>query len=285
MVIRAAGARLRFAAMDVVFFAASEATTAKTHWKEAQAADAAIAVDFTGALRGEPDFVTFSPWLEAHAPVDLATQGVACPHPAALMLAMIAARLKARLGRVKLMATVLQPVSVFGKPGLEELHAQTSALLTFQAIPQEIFDTQIAFNLLPNLGGSAKGDLLTEAQQIRDDFATLAADSALELQLLQAPVFHSVTSSIFVECEIASDAATVVDLLEDDRLHVSDADDVSPSNQSAATSDQVLLSVQQAKHGTGFWIWAAADQLGLSARHAVECAAHLVRLRPDTPVQ
>ena len=39
---------------------------------------------------------------------------------------------------------------------MDELHQQTISLLSFQSIPKETYDAQVAFNLLPVLGEAAK---------------------------------------------------------------------------------------------------------------------------------
>ena len=49
--------------------------------------------------------------------------------------------------RAQLAATVLEPASEQGKAGLDELHQQTVGLLSFQSVPKDVYDTQVAFNL------------------------------------------------------------------------------------------------------------------------------------------
>ena len=41
---------------------------------------------------------------------------------------------------------------------MDELHQQTVSLLSFQSIPREQYDAQVAFNLLPCAGRGREGE-------------------------------------------------------------------------------------------------------------------------------
>ena len=51
---------------------------------------------------------------------------------------------------------MMEPASEYGRAAMDELHQQTVNLLSFQTLPREQYDTQVAFNLLPELGEGAK---------------------------------------------------------------------------------------------------------------------------------
>jgi aspartate-semialdehyde dehydrogenase len=273
-----------FAGVDVVFFAAGETTT-RTHWKEARGAGAAI-VDLTGALEGGEGIPVMSPWVEGARMPDLTTVAVVPANPAAVMLALLATRLRAGVGAVKMVATVLQPASQHGKAGLDELHAQTAALLSFQGVPRDVYDAQVAFNLLVELGADAKVSLAEDREQMRRQFAALAGGLELELQLVQAPVFNGYTASVFVEFEAKVAGAAVGKALDGGVVRVVAEGDEAVSNQDVTEQAEVIVSVADAgEERRGFWVWAAADNLRLAALNAAACAAELARLRPAGKVQ
>ena len=56
---------------------------------------------------------------------------------------------------------------------MDELHQQTVSLLSFQSLPREQYDAQVAFNLLPALGDAAKVNLTATKERIADHYATL----------------------------------------------------------------------------------------------------------------
>ena len=263
-----------FAGLDVVFFA-GDAVTAQEHWKAAQAAGASI-VDLTGALEGMPGVVVRSAWSEASAGPDLATVAVVAAHPMAALLALVEARLRP-LGVKRLIATALLPASELGSAGVDELQQQAVGLLTFKPLQKDVYDAQVAFNLLGALGGAAKLDMeKTRSAIVRQVMELGAGPDALALQVLQAPVFHGYTASIFVETATPVEETTVRKALAGGMLLL--AEDIAPSNESAAGASEVLVSVRP--EGNGFWLWMAADNLRLAARNAAGCALELVALRP-----
>ena len=267
-----------FAGVDVVFFA-GEAATAREYWKAAHAAGASV-VDLTGALEGLPGVVVRSGWIEAGAAPDLATVAVVVAQPMAAVLAVIETRLRP-LGLTRLVATVLQPASEMGSAGVDELHQQTVGLLSFQALQKDVYDAQVAFNVLASLGGAAKGDMERVRSTTVRQAALLAGGlSVLQLQIVQVPVFHGYGASVFVEIASEVDEAEVRRALQGSVLQVVED---APSNESVA-GESVMMVRLEAAGGSGFWLWMAGDNLRLAVGNAAGCAQELVVLRPASGV-
>ena len=170
-----------FERMDFVFFTGNAAET-KKHWRQARRAGASI-VDLTYALEKEPDVLVRSPLEElwttglprggTKAP-DLKTPAVVAAHPAAVMLALVASRLSAKVRLTGIAATVMEPASEHGRAAMDELHQQTVNLLSFTAVPREQFDAQVAFNLLPSLGEAAKVKLSDVRERIQTHYEVIS---------------------------------------------------------------------------------------------------------------
>lgn len=285
-----------FDRMDFVFFAGSPETTAK-YWKDARRAGASI-VDLTYALDGKKDVLTRAPWVgEALAKtaqggreLDLNTPAVVAGHPAAVMLALVAARLQAKLPLKSVAATVLEPASENGRLAMDELHQQTVNLLSFQTLPREQYDAQVAFNLLPSLGESAKVKLAITDKRIREQYADFSGGSLpqLALQVVQAPVFHGYAVSMLVEVAQPATAEQIEAALVGEYIDVVSGESDPPSNLSAAGQEDIMVRVSE-DTGNGevsrFWLWLAADNLKLAALNAIACAGELRRLRPLGKVQ
>jgi len=274
-----------FVGMDVVFFA-GEGATALRFWKAAHTAGAAI-VDLTGALEGQPHVQVRSPLVPGGAQPDLATIAAVSAQPAAIMLALPNRTLR-KAGLERMAATILQPASALGNAGVEEVHQQTVSLLSFKPLQKDIYDAQVAFNLLASLGSVAKANLENTRDTIRRHIEILTGNHAADsvaLQLLQAPVFHGYTASVFVETSQQMDERTLRKLLLEDQPQL--LEDESPSNEIAAGKGEVLLRVTAAesRKGSAFWLWMAADNLRLSARNAAACALELLQLRPSSGIQ
>lgn len=281
-----------FDRMDFVFFAGDAASTLK-HWVAARHSGASL-VDLTGALEQEKGVLVRAPLVvdalkgKGSDGPDLNTPAVVPAHAVAVMLGLVAARVGKSLSVRSIAATVVEPASQHGRQAMDELHQQTVNLLSFQTLPREQYDAQVAFNVLPSLGEGAKVKLLETEERISRHYGMLGAGSlaALDLELLQAPVFHGYVASVLLELD---DDATVEDVeraLQGDSIDIVAGDSEPPSNLSAAGQEDIMVRVRAAGAGSRrFWIWVAADNLKLSALNAIACANELKRLRPRGKVQ
>ncbi len=280
-----------FDGLDFVFFAGSKAQTQR--WSRDALRVGCTVLDLTGVLEEEPEVLIHSPWMEPlpGAP-DLLTRAVVPAHPAALALALLMGRLRAS-GRLRLAAaTVLHPASEYGTSALDELHQQTVGLLSFQQIPRVVFDAQIAFNQLVDTGESAQVSLRATEERIRQHLFALTPDVELSLQLIQAPVFHGLCFSVWVELTEAVPRGALEQALLGDPVEVLSTGSESPSNLAAIGQNNLLVRIgspsdksAREQHLQKFWLWAACDNLRFAAQNAVDCALELRRLRPQGQVQ
>lgn len=279
-----------FEGRDVAFFAESVPTT-RAHWREAQMAKAAV-VDLTGTLEREQGALVRSPWIAGGKAPDNGTAVVVPAHPAAVMLGVVGSRLVKAFGRVQLAATVLEPASQQGAGGMDELHQQTVSLLGFHSVPQDFYDAQVAFNLRIGLGDAAKVDLRKIEETIRRHVKLLAGEavaSSIAMQLVQAPVFHGYTMSVFAELPGDADMAALRGALEGGVIKLTDSTKDAPSNQSVTQEADISVAIREgavtSNDTRGYWLWMAADNLKLTAREAVVCAEELSPLRASAKMQ
>jgi aspartate-semialdehyde dehydrogenase len=284
-------ARNSFENVDVVFFAGEPAFT-RQHWRAAEAQGCAL-VDLSSALEEDAKLPVRSPWLDKELQgdvqnVDLKTTAVAVASPAATILALLLYRVQ-RTGAVQsTVVNLFEPVSEQGKKGMDELHQQTLNLLGFQPLPKQVFDIQVAFNLVSRFGEEAKASIEeAEALILRHIRAIGRAHVELPaLQLLQAPIFHGHTASLYLELDKKIAPNDFALALHGEHVTIVGLDEDPPSNVSAAGQENILVSVRaDANRPNGIWLWSAADNLKISALTAVECAAHLVATRPSGKIQ
>jgi aspartate-semialdehyde dehydrogenase len=184
--------------------------------------------------------------------------------------------------------TLFEPVSEQGKRGMDELHQQTLNLLSFQSMPKEVFDVQVAFNMLPRFGDESKISLQSSAERIARHLKLLTRSRVdlPALQVLHAPTFHGHTASIFLELDRKISAEDFSLALKGDHVSIIGAEDDAPSNVNAAGQDQIMVSLNNDPvREKGVWLWAATDNLKISAIAAMECAAALVATRPSGKIQ
>ena len=280
-----------FERMDFVFFAGdSEAAT--THWESARKSGASI-IDLTAALEDERGVLVRAPWVREEIKagddgqsLNLETTAVVAAHPAAVMLALVAARVQRSMPIRSLAATLVEPASQQGSAGMDELHQQTVNLLSFQSLPKEQFDAQVAFNVLPALGEGAKVSLLSIEEQIVRHYGLVGSGRLpkLDLELIQAPVFHGYVASVLIELEQETTGGDLERALAGEWVDVISQGFDPPSNLSAAGQEDIMVQVK-GDRGRRFWLWLAADNLKLAALNGIACANELKRLRPRGKVQ
>ena len=203
-------------------------------------------------------------------------------HPAATSMALILNSLHPLYPIQRSVAHVFEPASERGKPGLDELQQQTINLFSFKPQPKAIYDAQLAFNLLARYGEDAP-DLLEEIElRIERHLTTLLSASSRapvpSLRLIQAPVFHGHSFSLWVEFEDNPGVAEVEHILSDANIDVR-AGDLEPPNIVGVVGDEsvsVGAITMDRNHPRACWIWAASDNLRVMASNAIGVARQLL---------
>ncbi len=281
--------RDQFEKVDFAFFASDEKFT-RQNYKLARDAGSAV-VDLSYALENEPGVSISSPWIERElgqaGRLGLESNTVVIAHPAAVTLALLLLRAK-KAGTVnRAVATVFEPVSEQGRRGMDELHEQTVNLLSFQQMPTGVFDSQVAFNMIGRYGESSSQSLEQIERRIVNHLSKLLnGDMMPALMLVQAPVFHAHTFSIFIETETSVSIGDFSAALAGEHVEVARSPEDFPSNVNIAGKDHILVSLRRdVSNHKGLWLWAAADNLRLAALTAADCASALAAVRPHGKVQ
>jgi aspartate-semialdehyde dehydrogenase len=275
--------------VDFAFLTAEQPFIEKV-WRNVRDSGAEM-IDLSYALENHTDAVLRAPWIERELghtrEVALQSRPVVV-HPAAVALALLLWRVQQAVPIQMASAVVCQPASEYGRRGLDELHEQTVSLLSLQPTPTSFFETQVAFNLFTRPTEAAQPSLAdTEARILRHFYAIVeGAVSAPALLLVQAPVFHGYAFAIFVRTASDITAEALESALAGPHLIVSASPEELPSNVNIPGVEEIRVSVQpDASGGNGFWLFAACDNLRLSANQAVECAEEMVHTRPRGELQ
>jgi aspartate-semialdehyde dehydrogenase len=247
-----------------------------------------LIIDLTGVLEDDPDARVRAPLAEdpdqaaGYIGADGGPQVVA--HPAAIALACILRKLHQTWPIQRSVVQIFQPASEQGRAGVEELQQQTVNLLSFAPLPKQIFDAQVAWAMLAQLGGEAQVRLGDIEERIERHLASLLGASSLDdgedsvpmpsLRLIHAPVFHGYSFSLWVEFQDSPSAADMEDVLRDAPFDLRPADLEPPNNVSVAGQSGIAVGAIAAdrNNGNAVWIWAAADNLRLVADNAMSIA-------------
>jgi aspartate-semialdehyde dehydrogenase len=280
----------QFEHVDFTFFASDQESTRRS-WKDARDAGSAI-VDLSAALEDQPGATVRSMWIERErgqvTPPELQPGPCVTAHPAAVTLALLLLRATKAGAIRRVAATVFEPASEHGQRGMDELHQQTVNLLSFQPLPKDVFDVQVAFNMVARYGLKSQPALDSVEARLLRHYAKIVGDDAPKpaLVLLQAPIFHGYAMAIFLEMEQEVDVAALSKAMAGDHVATPEAEEEAPSNVSSAGQADIQLSIKiDPTQSNGVWLWAAADNLRIAAITAVECAESMTAARPTGKIQ
>jgi len=254
---------------------------AKSCMSAAHEAGATI-IDLSHASLAEPDAVPWFTKIETLTGKSVAkdAQTYSVFSAAGTAIASLALALRGA-GLRRLVGVMFQPVSEAGRGGIEELETQTSQLLSFQAVGEQVFGTQAAFNLLPRFGSESRQDLRGRLLQIRAEVSAAIGDgnedSQIGLNLIHAPVFYGVTFSVSVDLDGNADEAALTAACRKAGFTLVDASEAGPSNVSVAGESGPFVRAPEpdaAREGS-WWFWGGADNLRLPASSAVKLAEWL----------
>jgi aspartate-semialdehyde dehydrogenase len=189
---------------------------------------------------------------------------------------------------VRSVATVFEPASQHGQKGMDELHEQTVNLLSFQQLPKNVFDTQVAFNMVTRYGEHSAPALAAVERRVMRHYRQIAGKNAPQTSLLlvQAPIFHGHAFAVHVEMEEGVDIEQVSRALVGEHVNITRLPEDAPSNVNAAGQSDILVSiVPEVNFANAFWLWAASDNLRIAAATAVECAETMAATRPRGKIQ
>ena len=253
---------------DLVFFCGPP--SANREWIDRYREDNFIAIDVSQPSTVEPGtLVVAGVNLDA---VGAEERLLVSPHPVAIPIVLLLHQI-ATLSRVEFCtATVVQPASEFEQIGVEELAQQTISVLSVRAVPKEVFDRQLAFNLYPAVERNEEF-IVDQVRRLTDPEAEVA------LLVTQGTIFHSHTFSLFVRTRDPLTAIDVSNRLRDSpAIALPDVDETFGTID-AAGKDQVLVAEVRADLAIrgGFWVWAVCDNLRRSsALNAVLVAEKLL---------
>jgi aspartate-semialdehyde dehydrogenase len=268
---------IAIAAADVALLAGSPESTLRTVGFQTET----HLVDLTYAAEENPLARLRAPMMEPH-PASYPPHAIhVIAHPAAIALSLVLGRIHANAPIRRSVAHVFEPASERGKKGIEELQQQTVNLLSFKGLPKKIYDAQLAFNLLTRFGDEAPEALETWELRIERHLASLLAETSTpppSLRLIQAPVFHGHSASLWIELEQARPSEDLERLLEGSPIDVRGSDLEPPDIVGFAGQNGIsvgALSIDR-NHPNAFWLWIVSDNLRLMAQNAILVANELL---------
>jgi aspartate-semialdehyde dehydrogenase len=263
----------------VAFLAGSEASSRRA--LKLNPPDGPVLIDLTGALEDQPHARLRAPTAEPTRSLPEPGLIPVIAHPAAIACAMLLTSLS-KIGPVRRsIIHVFEPASERGKKGLDELRQQTVGVLTFQKLKMDVFDAQLGFNLLARYGEEALEPLEGVEERILRHVASLLAlypsIPMPSLRLIQAPVFHGHSFSLWVEFDEIPNLDALAEGLVAAGFDVRSDDP--PTNVSIAGMSGLSVGAIAAdpNQPRACWIWMVSDNLRLVAENALAVAKGFLR--------
>jgi aspartate-semialdehyde dehydrogenase len=240
-----------------------------------------VLIDCVGHLDHEPEARIVAPLLDGPDPKTSWLLVVA--HPAASALALVLTRLASHKQIRRAVTHIFEPASERGKRGISELQQQTTSLLAFKTLDKQIFDAQLGFNLLSQYGEQAPSKLAEVEQRIETHLATLLGGQRKisvpmpSLRLIQAPVFHGYSISVWVEFDSDVQASELEEALGSAQIEVRGQNEEPPNNAGAASQSGLIagdIRVDR-NNARAAWFWVVGDNLRLTADAAADLISAL----------
>ena len=205
---------------------------------------------------------------------------IANPNCSTIIALMAAAPLN-RLSRIETMtACTYQAVSGAGKNGIDELHDEVAALAAGKPVEPKVFQYQIAYNVIPQIGGEAFEGYTSEEMKLQNEGRKIMHLPELKVSCtcVRVPVVRSHSVSIVVRTKekiSVERARELIAAAPGCRL----VDDLAAKRypMPLETSDQDLVFVGRIRDDltsdNGLNIWCCGDQVRKgAATNAVQIA-------------
>lgn len=189
-----------FSKVQIGLFSAGSSVSAEYAPKAAAAG--CIVIDNTAQFRYDPEIPLVVPEVNAHAISGYTRRGIiANPNCSTIQMVVALKPIHDAVGIERVNVCTYQSVSGAGKEAIEELAAQTAALLNGTPIKAEVYPKQIAFNVLPHIdvfqdNGYTKEEMkmVWETQKIMEDETIKINPTATRV-----PVFFGHSEAVHIE--------------------------------------------------------------------------------------
>lgn len=272
-------AQFDFSQVELVFFATEAASMAYTN---AALAAGCQVIDHSLRARQNPELPLIVPEVNL-AGLVLPQPVIASPDPLTVQLAVALQPIRSAAGIVQLHVATYQAVSSSGQGGLEELARQTALLLNGRPIQPQLFNRQIAFNVLPQVDQLLDNGYTRQEMSLIQELRRVFDDPALAVHAtaVQVPVFHGHALAVHLRTRIPITASEVRQLLtQQPGLRISDPRNHPTPATEAAQGDDIYVGRIRAdlSDPQGLNLWIVADDLRRGgAFNSIQIAEFLIK--------
>jgi aspartate-semialdehyde dehydrogenase len=181
------------------------------------AADAGcVVVDNTSAFRMDPDIPLVVPEVNADAIALYKAKGIiANPNCSTIQMVVALKPIHDAVKIKRIIVSTYQAVSGTGKKAIEELMAQTKALMSLKEPEITVYPHRIAFNCLPHIDVFLANGYTKEEMKMVNETKKIMNDESIAVTAttVRVPVFYAHSESVNIETERKISAREVRELL------------------------------------------------------------------------
>ncbi|SFD62540.1 aspartate-semialdehyde dehydrogenase [Pseudoalteromonas denitrificans] len=264
-----------------IFSAGSEVAEQYAHI----AADAGcIVIDNSSKFRSAYDVPLVVPEVNEDTLADYRNHNIISnPNCATIQLMLVLKPIYDAYGIDRVNICTYQSVSGAGKKALDELAKQTANLMNARPLDNDVFDKQIAFNVLPKIDDFAENGYTLEEMKIVEETQKILADSSIMVNptAVRVPVFYGHAEAVHLETRSPVDIEHVKQLLIDaPGVQLIEGDNEYPTPVTDGSgSDDVFVGRLRAdiSHPMGLNLWIVSDNTRKgAATNSVQIAESLI---------
>ena len=271
-----------FEGLDFVLGAASNSVAKE--FAEDIVKSGAVFIDNSSAFRMDPDVPLVVPEINADDARNNKKGIIANPN-CSTIITLVAINAINRLSKIKaVVASTYQATSGAGAAGPVELDDQIRAIVNGTEIKNEVFQYQIAENLIPQIGSFLDNGYTTEEMKMQNEGRKILHNPDLKVTCtcVRVPVVrsHSISATVITEKKLSvADVKAAIANCEGCKLYDDVENKIYP--MPLVTSDQDLVFVGRIRedivNDNAITLWCCGDQVRKgAATNAVQIAEALI---------
>ncbi len=251
------------------------------------AAAGCIVIDNTSQFRYDDDIPLVVPEVNPDKVAEYKKRGIiANPNCSTIQMLVALKPIYDAVGIERINVCTYQAVSGTGKPAIEELAAQTAALLNGKPVNCEVYPKQIAFNVLPQIDVFLENGYTKEEMKMVWETRKILSDENIKVNptAVRVPVFYGHSEAIHVETVQKMDLADLYKRYEKaDGVQILDErkDGGYPTAVTESSGqDGVFIGRirEDISHPRGINLWVVADNVRKGAAlNSIQIAELLVK--------
>ncbi len=191
-----------FKGIQIALFSAGASRSLE--FAPAAAASGAVVVDNSSAFRMDPEIPLVVPEVNPHAIAQYKKRGIIANPNCSTIQMVVALKPIHDAARIKrIVVSTYQAVSGTGLKAIDELLAQSRALLNSQEIQKKVYPHQIAFNCLPHIDSFLDNGYTKEEMKMVNETRKIMEDPTIRVTAttVRVPVVYSHSESVNIETE------------------------------------------------------------------------------------